>query len=216
MLNIKVSGPAPLGAADHAEGDARRDLEARRDAAPLPEPTESRRLPSPDRTMPVSPLDLRQAKFRTGLRGLDRGEVEAFLLEAAGGYEQALRENERLRQDVVLLEGSLNQYRELEGSLKTTLMSAQKIADDMRENAAQESTRLVREAEGRAELIVQRAQARADDVQREIDALRLKRREAEVNLESLISVLHNTLDFVREQEQRDLRMAKVGPVASVA
>ena len=174
------------------------------------DPAETRRLPGPERTLTVTPLDLRQAKFGTAMRGFDKTEVTAFMIEAADGFEQALRENDRLRQEVARLEAHLNQYRELEGSLKTTLMSAQKVSDDMRENATQEAARIVREAEGRADLIVQRSQARIEDVQREIDGLRMKRREAEANLEAIIAALHGTLDFIREQEQRE-RPEKVVP-----
>ena len=141
--------------------------------------------------------------FTTGLRGFDKADVTTFLQEAADGFDQALRENERLRMDIVRLEASVNQYRELEGSLKSTLMTAQKLADDMRENAQQEAARLVREAEGRVELMMQKAQAKTEDIEREIDGLRIKRREAETNLEATISALHNTLDFIREQDRRE-------------
>ena len=166
-----------------------------------------RRLPSADRNLTVTPLDMRQAKFGTGFRGLNRTEVTAFLLEAAEGYEQALRENDRLRQEVGRLESALTQYRDLEGSLKSTLMTAQKTADDVRENAAQEAGRIVREAEGRAELLMERSQSRMDEVQRDIDTLRMKRREAEANLESLVAAIRNTITFIHEQEQRDLPKA---------
>ena len=177
--------------------------------------TDIRRLPSPDRALGVTPLDLRQTKFRTAMRGFDRAEVTALLLEAADGYEQSLRENDRLRQEQLRLEVSLTQHRELEGSLKNTLMSAQKVADDMRENAQQEAARIVREAEGLAELARQKAQARLEDVQREIDGLRLKRREAEANLESIIAALHNTIEFIREQDQRDQRVVPYRPRVEV-
>ena len=165
--------------------------------------TETRRLPLPERNLTVSPLDLRQAKFNASLRGFDRNEVTTFLLEAADGYDQALRENERLRHDLVRLEASISQYRELESSLKSTLLTAQRVGDDMRETASQEAARIVREAEGRADLLLQRAQARHEDMQREIDGLRMKRREAQASLESIIGALHNTIDFIREQEQRE-------------
>jgi cell division initiation protein len=164
---------------------------------------DARRLPVPERHMSVTPIDMRQPRFGTAMRGFDRGEVTAFLEEAATDYENALRENDRLRQEIVRLEASLNQFRELEGSLKTTLMSAQKVADDMRDNATKDSTRIVREAEGRAELLVQKAQAKLEDIEREIDGLRLKRREVETNIEACISTLHNTVDFIREQERRE-------------
>jgi len=67
----------------------------------------------------------------------------------------------------------------------------------------QEAARIVREAEGRADLLLQRTQARTEDIEREIDGLRLKRREAELSVESTISALHNTLDFIREQDSRE-------------
>ena len=160
------------------------------------------RLTSADRHMSVTPIDMRQREFGTAMRGFDRGEVTAFLVEAAGEYELALRENDRLRQEIVRLEASLHQFRELEGSLKSTLMSAQKIADDMRENAVKESQRLVREAEGQAEAIVQAAQGKIDSAQRDVDGLWMKRREAEAGVEATISVLQSTLEFMRERDRR--------------
>src|SRR5688572_24177425 len=83
------------------------EAERIRDDAGLFETTDTRRLPSPDRHLAVSPLDMRQTKFSMSMRGFDRSEVTAFLLEAADGYEQALRENERLRMEIARLEASL-------------------------------------------------------------------------------------------------------------
>ena len=152
------------------------------------EPDDERRF-SLDRSARVSPIDMRQRRFATAMRGYDRQEVTVFLTEAALDFENALRENDRLRQEIVRLKASLNQFRELEGSLKSTLMSAQKVADDMHENAVQESTRLVQDAEARAELAMQKVQVRIDAAQREIDNLRLKRREVETSIEASISTL---------------------------
>ena len=177
---------------------------------------ETRRLPSPDRHSAPTPLDVRQAKFSTSMRGYDRAEVNAFLLEAADGYEQGMRENERLRQEVARLDASLSQYRELESALKGALMSAQKVSDDMKETASLDAARIIREAEGRAELITHKAQSALEDIQREIDGLRLKRRESEVALESIIAALHNTLEYVREQDQRETRIIPHRPLLNVA
>jgi cell division initiation protein len=164
---------------------------------------ETRRLPGAERHVSVTPLDMRQAKFGAAMRGYDKAEVSAFLEQAAADYENALRENERLKQQLATLDTAMSQYRDLEGSLKTTLVSAQKVADDMRENAQQESARIIREAEHRAELIGQKAQSRADDIQRDIDSLRMKRREVQTNMEACISALHSTIQFIREQESRE-------------
>ena len=152
--------------------------------------------------MKVTPLDLRQQKFKTVMRGYDRGEVSAFLLEAADDYEGAIRENDKLRQEVAKLDAVLGEHRSQERNLKNTLMTAQKLADEIKDHANQEAALIVREAEGRCDLLLQKAQGRLEDIQREIDGLRMKRREAETSIESLMGTLHNTLEFIREQDAR--------------
>ena len=177
-------------------------------------------LKSEDKTMPerqlkVTPLDLRQSRFKTVMRGFEKTEVTTLLEAAAEDYENALRENERLRQEMLKLDAALNQHRELEGSLKSTLMSAQKVADDMRETAQADAARIIREAEGRADLLLQKAQARLEDIQREIDGLKMKRREAETSIEAVISTLHNTLEFIREQDSREEKIVVHRPRPAV-
>jgi cell division initiation protein len=152
--------------------------------------------------MKVTPLDLRQQKFKTVMRGYDRGEVSAFLLEAADDYETALRENDKLRQENTKLDAVLSEHRTQERNLKNTLMTAQKLADEIKDHANQEAARILREAEGRCDLLLQKAQGRLEDVQREIDGLRMKRREVETSIEALIATLHNTLEYIHDQDAR--------------
>jgi cell division initiation protein len=153
--------------------------------------------------MNVSPLDLRQQRFGAAFRGFNRVEVASFLQAVADDYEQALRETDRLRQDLVRTEAVLNEYREHERSLKGTLMAAQKLADDIKANAEEEATRILREAQVRSDLLLEKTQARLEDIQREVDGLKLKRRDVETSIEATIQTLRNALDFVREQEERE-------------
>jgi cell division initiation protein len=153
--------------------------------------------------MNVSPLDLRQQRFRNAFRGFDKIEVTSFLMAVADDYEQALRETDRLRQEVARLEGAVGHYREHEKSLQTTLITAQKLADDIRGNAQHEADRIVRDAQSRSELLLDKTQSRLEDVQREIDGLKLKRKDVEINIEATIQTLRNTLEYVREQDARD-------------
>ena len=165
--------------------------------------------------MKVTPLDLRQQRFKTVMRGYDRGEVNAFLAEAADDYENALRENDRLRQELGKLEAVLNEHRGQESNLRNTLLTAQKLADDIKENAQHEAARILREAEGRADLLLQKSQARLEDVQREIDGLRMKRREVETSLEGIIATLNNTIDVrARTGRRAPRREDPAAPAAS--
>jgi cell division initiation protein len=153
--------------------------------------------------MNVSPLDLRQQRFRKTVRGFDPVEVTSLLLAVADDYEQALRETDRLRQEVARMEGLLNEHRQEERGLKTTLIAAQRLADDIKNNAEEEGKRLIREAQGRSDLLLEKSQARLEDIQREIDGLKLKRKDVETSLESTIQTLKNTLEYVREQDVRE-------------
>ena len=153
--------------------------------------------------MKVSPLDLRQQRFRSAFRGFDKVEVTSFLAAVADDYEQALRETDRLRQDLARIEAVLNEHREHEKNLQSTLTTAQRLSDDIKASAELEARRIIREAEGRSDLLLEKTQSRLEDIQREIDGLRLKRKDVEMTIESSISALRNTLEFVREQEVRD-------------
>jgi cell division initiation protein len=153
--------------------------------------------------MNVSPLDLRQQRFATSLRGFDKIEVTSFLLAVADDYETALRETDRLRQDLSRMEAILNEHREQEKSLQSTLITAQRLADDIRKNAELEAQRIIREAEGRSDLLLEKTSARLEDVQREIDGMKLKRKSVETSIEATIQTLRNTLEYVREQDERD-------------
>ena len=153
--------------------------------------------------MNVSPLDLRQQRFRKKFRGFDPVEVAALMAAVADDYEQTLREADQLRQDLVRSEAALVTHREHEKNLQSTLTTAQRVSDDIRANAELEASRIIRDAEARSDLLLDKTQARLEDIQREIDGLKLKRRDAETSLEATISTLKNTLEFVREQEVRE-------------
>lgn len=158
--------------------------------------------------MNVSPLDLRQQRFRSTFRGFDKVEVTSFLSAVAEDYEQALRDTDKIRQDMLRMEAIINEHREQERTLKTTLITAQKLADEIKAHAEHEAHRILREAEGRSELLLDKMQARVEEVQRDIDGLRQRRKEVETSIQATIETLRHTLDFVHEQDDRE----RTGPV----
>jgi cell division initiation protein len=101
------------------------------------------------------------------------------------------------------MEAIINEHREHERTLKATLITAQRLADEIKAHAEHEAQRILREAEGRSELLLDKTQARLDAMQREIDALRLKRRDVEASLEATIQALQHSIQFVQEQDARE-------------
>src|SRR4029077_15434765 len=118
--------------------------------------------------------DLRQQRFRRSLRGFDQVEVTAYMAAVADDYEQALRETDRLRQELARAEAMLNEHRTHEKNLQSTMTTAQQLSDDIKANAEKEARRIIRDAETRSDLLLERSQARVEDIQREIDGLKLK------------------------------------------
>jgi cell division initiation protein len=155
-----------------------------------------------NRVMRIAPLDLRQHKFKPAFRGFDKTDVVAFLTEAADDYEHALREIDRLRSDLSRMESLLADHREREATLRATLTTAQRLADDMKDAAQAEAKMIVREAQGRADLLLQKAQARLEEIEREINEMKLRRKDVEGTLESTIQSLYRALEFIREQDHQ--------------
>src|ERR687896_954389 len=156
-----------------------------------------------ERVMRIAPLDLRQQRFRKTFRGYDVTEVVAFLTEAADDYEHALREIDRLRQDLTRMEALLAEHREREVNLRNTLLTAQRLADEIKEAAQNEAKMIVREAQGRADLLLEKAQVRLTEVERDITEMRLRRRGVEGTLESSIQALYHALEFIRDQDREE-------------
>src|SRR5213078_4279204 len=102
--------------------------------------------------MRLSPLDIRQQQFTVRmLRGLDPQEVEAFLEDVAEEYEQLLKENVTLREQLGVHEERARRVNEVERMLTETLVTTQKLTDEMKDAARRDGQLLVREAEMQGE-----------------------------------------------------------------
>ncbi|MDQ3169577.1 MAG: DivIVA domain-containing protein [Acidobacteriota bacterium] len=152
-----------------------------------------------ERRMRITPLDLRQQRFKVGMRGFDKTEVVAFLTEAADDYELVVREMDRLRGETARMESLLNEHRSREANLRDTLVTAQQLSQQVREQGQKEAKLIVDEAQKRAALIIERAHARLQSLERDITEMHLRRRDTEGTLEASIQALYRALEFVREQ-----------------
>jgi cell division initiation protein len=155
----------------------------------------------PERVMRITPLDMRQQRFKTAVRGYDKTEVVAFLTEAADDYEHAMREVDRLRTDLVRTQALLTEHRDRENTLRDTLVTAQRVSGDLKDTAQTEAKLIVREAQGRADLLLQKAQVRLEEIERDIKEMKLRRRDAEGAVEATIQALYRALEFIRDQDQ---------------
>ena len=90
--------------------------------------------------MNVSPLDLRQQRFTHDSAASTRSRSRSFLTAVADDYEQALRETDRLRQDLARMEvGARRAPRAREEPSQSTLLTAQRLPTTSRRHAEDEA-----------------------------------------------------------------------------
>ena len=77
------------------------------------------------------------------------------------------------------MEALLAEHRERENNLRNTLLTAQRLSDEIKESAQTEAKLIIREAQGRADLLLQKAQGRLEEIDRDINELQLRRRDVE-------------------------------------
>ena len=147
--------------------------------------------------MTATPLDLRTQQFKTSVRGFDRRDVSRIRLRSRNRYEEALREADRLRDDLGRAQALVEEHREQERNLRATLMTAQKLADEIRLTAEQESQRIIGEAQARAAALVQGTAPSLEALEREVAALRARREQTTADMASTVAALRATLEEVR-------------------
>jgi len=127
--------------------------------------------------MRLTPLDIQSHHFARRMRGVDAGEVEAFLRMVAEDFADVIRDNDRQRDRIRELEARVAELGSREETLRSTLMTAQELSDDLRKTAAKEAEVLLAEAEVKAEKLIDAAHRRiaklAEDI-REMRALRTR------------------------------------------
>ena len=101
--------------------------------------------------MRLSPLDIQSQQFRTRIRGYDTREVENFLELVASEFEEMIRENGKLKEKLAKLTSQLDELKQREQTLKDTMMTAQKVTEDMKTVARKEADTILAQAELKAE-----------------------------------------------------------------
>ena len=137
--------------------------------------------------MRLSPLDIRQQQFTVRMfRGFDPQEVDAFLEDVAEDYEAALRESALLKEQLSALEERGRGLGERERALHDTLLTTQRLAEDMKEAARREAQLLVREAELRGEKMLEEVRAEEARIRTDVKALRRTQRQLVEDLRSTL------------------------------
>ena len=154
--------------------------------------------------MRLSPLDIRQQQFTVKMfRGLDPQEVDAFLEDVADDYETLLRENASLKEQLGGHEERARGVTETEKTLKDTLVTTQRLAEEMKENAKREAQLMLRETALSGEKLMEEARAEEAKLRTEIKALKRVRRQLVEDLRETVERYQRALAGDLEAEGTD-------------
>ena len=151
----------------------------------------------------MTPLEIQKREFTRKWKGFDPMEVQQFLADAAEDMEALARENAELDGRLRSLEQENEEHRERERILKQTLLSAQAASEDIREAGRREADLVVREAQDSAEKLTHSALQRAAEIEKSIHELKLQRTNFRLQLQKMIELFQQVLDFDREEDDKE-------------
>lgn len=151
----------------------------------------------------LTAMDVEKQEFTRKMRGFDPDEVRMFLKAVAEEVARLQLENQGLKDETGTLRARLEDFRERERTLQETLLTAQKMSEEMKGKSAKEAELLVKEARLKGERILEQAQDQLQLLENEIGRLRLEKEAFENRLRAAIEE-HLALLDLRKQERGEV------------
>jgi len=98
--------------------------------------------------------------------------VDDFLDKIVKDYEELINENVRLNEEIERMQEKLKEFGEIEESLRSALLNAQKSAEEMKGRVESEAKIIIEKAELEAKSLKQQVFQKEDIMKNEIDNLR--------------------------------------------
>ena len=151
--------------------------------------------------MKLTPLDVKSQTFSTRWKGLDPTEVQSFLEVVTNDLEELASENNTLKDEVKRLRSDLDGHMDREKTLRETMVTAQRLAEEIQQHAEEKAKLLGGEAEVRAEKILDAAHRRAAKISEDISELKRQRMSLEAAIRATIQSHLSMLDGLREENK---------------
>jgi cell division initiation protein len=151
--------------------------------------------------MAITPLEIQKMRFSQKMRGYDPTEVEGFLAVLAEELSTRITQADKMERENRYYRQRLEETEHREHQLQQTLLRAQKVSDDITNNARQEAALMVREAEIAADKIVQQAIEQSTRFEAKISDLRTSRRELQLKFKNTLDLFQRILEAEMDDER---------------
>ncbi|MCB0393695.1 MAG: DivIVA domain-containing protein [Bdellovibrionales bacterium] len=144
--------------------------------------------------MKIVPIDVAHKSFKKKMMGYDIDEVTEFLHAVADEMEKLIKERNDLKEQLRDKEIRILEYKERDKVLNSTIETAQKMSEKIREETGRESKLILNDAQQKADLITKDARDSLKSVYGEITNLKKTKVQIEANLRALLQAHMQLLD----------------------
>ncbi|MCK5685225.1 DivIVA domain-containing protein [bacterium] len=152
--------------------------------------------------MRLTPLDIQQREFKKSFRGYDSDDVDEFLNKVHSEYESLYSENRSLKEQTFKIQEEIKRFIEMEKTLKSAIVNAERSAQDMRKNAKKESELILKEAELNSEKIIEDSRLEAKDIMVDIKKLAQQKEMMRIDIIACIDKYYEMLELPKKNKKR--------------
>ncbi len=159
--------------------------------------------------MRISPIDIQQKQFKSRPFGYEKAGVDQFLESLAEELERLIRQNQDLQEELARTRATLTEMRGREETLKETLVTTQRVTEELKSAARREVDVMLAEAEIKAERLMHHAEERRQQLIDEIQEIKRQKIDFEISLRGLLEKHIRMLDLnsvAIEQKNADARL----------
>jgi cell division initiation protein len=146
----------------------------------------------------LTPVEISKVEFTKSFRGYTEEEVDDFIDKVLKHYEELYRENLELKDQVDREASKVEQYKNIEDTLKSTLILAQKTAEEITRNSIKEAENIVNEANTKADDIIASAKNQVEDLKHEYSNLQRQVQVSKAKFRSMLTAQLEMLEDVKE------------------
>ena len=154
--------------------------------------------------MHLTALDIQKQTFSKKFKGFNVDDFRAYLHLIADELDRLVRDVDRLSIENSMLSEDLDDHSHREQILKDTLLSAQKVSEDVRATAHKDAELIVKDAELLSERLVSQAMSRVADLEKAIQDLKIERKVARNKLQGTLDLVQQLLVLDAEEEANEL------------
>lgn len=144
----------------------------------------------------ITPVDIQNKEFKSGAFGYNKQEVDEFLSLIESEFDALYKQNIALNDKINMLSEAIKQYKSMETALQNTIVTAQTVAEEMKNTATLKAETIVKEAENKAADMLINAKNQVNDIIKKHEAAK---QQYEIYITKIKTVIEEQLKTINTE-----------------